>query len=197
MLTPELATWRGAQRERLIAARSALSPADRDRFRAAIHAHLVERFPSPGRTVGFYWPVRNEFDPRPFVEVLRARGTGLALPVVTGPQQPLEFRRWEPGAPMDVDAYGIPFPAAGAVVVPETLLVPVLGFDAAGFRLGYGGGYYDRTLAGEVKPRTIGIGFELGRLATIYPQDFDVPLDAVITETGVHAREGGPDFVAE
>jgi 5-formyltetrahydrofolate cyclo-ligase len=193
----EIAAWRRAQRERLIAARAALSDAEHERLNAAIDAHLIARFPALGRTVGLYWPVRREFDPRPFAAALRARGADLALPVVVERRQPLEFRRWQPGAPMAVDALGIPHPVAGDVVVPDVLLVPVVGFDAEGFRLGYGGGLYDRTLGGAAKPRTIGIGFELGRLATIYPQGFDVALDAIVTEAGVHATEGAPDLLAE
>ena len=91
---------------------------------------------------------------------------------------------------MAVGVYDIPYPAEGPAVAPQVLLVPLLGFDEAGYRLGYGAGYYDRTIASFAeKPLLIGVGFELGRLATIYPQPHDIPMDVVITERGVFRRD--------
>ncbi|MFT4174655.1 MAG: 5-formyltetrahydrofolate cyclo-ligase [Rhodocyclaceae bacterium] len=175
-------------RERLIAEREALDPVARRRLTAAIASH-VDRLlwtlqPS---TLGFCWPFRGEPDLR---ELLTrwAAGTSnrqLALPVVTAADQPLLFRHWAPGAPLVPDRYGIPHPASGASVRPDVLLVPVNGFDSRGYRIGYGGGYFDRTLAAlQPAPVTVGVGFELARLAKVAEAAHDRPLDWVVTEAG-------------
>jgi hypothetical protein len=114
----------------------------------------------------------------------------LALPVVVQKAAPVLFREWWPGIPMANGIWNIPVPAAGDPVAPDVLLVPVVGFDRQNYRLGYGGGYYDRTLAAATRPRTIGVGFELARIATIHPQPHDIPMDFVVTEAGVHAAGG-------
>lgn len=108
------------------------------------------------------------------------------LPVVVGHEQALAFRRWTPDTPLFTDTYGIPTPTAGEFVQPQAILLPVNAFDASGFRIGYGGGYFDRTLA-ELTPRPllVGVGFALARVETTYPQAHDVRLDAVVTESGV------------
>ncbi len=122
----------------------------------------------------------------PFAEHHIAAGGRAALPVVAGRGRPLAFCEWRPGCAMREGPLGIPYPANGSEARPELLLIPLLGFDALGYRLGYGGGYYDRTLAAaDPKPRTIGVGLELGRLATIHPQEHDVPMDCIVTEAGV------------
>ena len=100
--------------------------------------------------------------------------------------RPLSFHSWEPGAEMATDRHGIPIPADGEDVVPDVVLVPLNAFDARGFRLGYGGGYFDRTLETLVAT-AIGVGFELGRAATVFPQDHDRPMDWIVTEEGAHA----------
>jgi len=107
----------------------------------------------------------------------------LALPVVVEKAKPLIFREWWPGISMNHGVWNIPVPAAGEPVEPDALLVPVVGFDRRRYRLGYGGGYYDRTLAAlSAKPRAVGVGFELSQLATIYPQPHDIPMDLIVTE---------------
>jgi 5-formyltetrahydrofolate cyclo-ligase len=137
--------------------------------------------------VGFYWPLKGEPDLRPFVRELIVQGAEAALPVVVVKNQPLEFWRWEPGTKLTRQSvWGIPVPAERVPAHPEVLLAPVVGFDDAGYRLGYGGGYYDRTLASlDPKPFVIGVGYELGRLATIHPQPHDIPLDLIVTEADV------------
>jgi 5-formyltetrahydrofolate cyclo-ligase len=96
---------------------------------------------------------------------------------------PLEFRAWQPGVRLESGVWGIPVPADGEVVWPDVLLVPLVGFDRLGYRLGYGGGFYDRTLAAMPRrPTTLGVGFALGAIETIHPQQHDIPMDAVITE---------------
>lgn len=184
----EVMAWRRLKRAELMTARNALStPAHRQASRAILD-HLAAHFRGFG-SVGFYWPIRREFDPLPFIEQVIAAGGTAALPVVIGKDRPLEFRPWRPGTVMAVGVYDIPYPAEGLPVLPATLLVPLLGFDAMGYRLGYGGGFYDRTLAASAaKPVAIGIGFELGRLETIHPQPHDVPMDYIVTEHGAWRR---------
>jgi 5-formyltetrahydrofolate cyclo-ligase len=187
---PEINAWRKAQRTSLMAARQALGAAEHRRASRAILDRLAAEFPDLAtRLVGFYWPIRREPDPLPLVRRLVAAGGAAALPMVVGKGQPLEFRRWTPDTTMAVGVYDIPYPADGPAVAPHVLLVPLLGFDEAGYRLGYGAGYYDRTIASfAAKPLPIGVGFELGRLATIFPQPHDIPMDVVITERGVFRR---------
>ncbi len=140
-------------------------------------------------TIGFYLPFKHEIDARPLVRDLLEKGWSAALPVVIEKKGPLEFRAWRPGMLMTPGVYDIPIPAERTVVKPDILLVPLVGFDGANFRLGYGGGYYDRTIAAMLpRPSTIGVGFELSRLETIFPQAHDMPLDAIVTEAGIKRR---------
>jgi 5-formyltetrahydrofolate cyclo-ligase len=183
----EIGTWRRAQRRALLALRQAVEPARARDIRDSV-ARLVDDG-VPGLTsacVGFYWPFRGELDLRPLAADLAARGARPALPAVVAKAQPVEFRPWTPGMALAPDAVGIPAPPPGAATRPAILLVPLLGFDEAGYRLGYGGGYYDRTLAAlGRKPLAIGVGHALGRLPTIHPQPHDVPMDAIATEDGL------------
>jgi 5-formyltetrahydrofolate cyclo-ligase len=170
-------------RAELIARRLSLPAPDRaaasERITARLKALLID---SPTRLIGFYWPFKGEYDPRPLVRDLHAAGVALALPVVIAKATPLIFRPWHPGAPMARGVWDIPVPASGEPVEPDTLLVPLLGFDAEGYRLGYGGGFYDRTIAAmAIRPRTIGVGFACGRLSTIRPQPYDVRMDVIVT----------------
>jgi len=172
---------------RLIAERQALAPGVRAALSAALDAALDAQFP-PGSLglVAGYWPIRGEFDPRPYLIRTLAAGALVALPVVTGPHAGLSFRRWTPEATMEAGTWGIPHPVAGPDVRPDTLLVPLVGFDARGHRLGYGGGFYDRTLAAlHPRPLAIGLGFELSRLGDLAPRPNDHPMDIIVTEAGV------------
>ena len=184
---------RRSLRERLIAAREAIDPARRAAYSAAIEAGLealLDRL-SP-RSIGFCWPFRGEFDCRALVARRIGGGARAALPVIVAPAAPMVFREWSPGAEMAEGRFGIPVPAEGGILVPELVLLPLNGFDRQGYRLGYGGGYFDRTLASlDPTPLTAGIGFELSRLDSIEPNEHDVPLDYVVTEAGVFARRSG------
>ena len=103
--------------------------------------------------------------------------------------RPLEFWSWQPEMKLIRGIWNIPIPSERNPVNPTNLLVPLVGFDAAAYRLGHGGGYYDRTLANlNPRPFTIGVGYEFGRLETIYPQPHDIPMDSIVTETGVSLR---------
>jgi 5-formyltetrahydrofolate cyclo-ligase len=193
-MTPdELREWRKAERARLIGLRERLDPAALDRFRRRIDAHLEGSFPGlAGAAVAFCWPIRGEYDARPLAEALRARGATTALPVVVASGRPLVFREWHPGVSLASGPLGIPYPASSDPVVPTVALLPLIGWDDGGHRLGYGAGFFDRTLAAMAKrPIAIGVGYELGRLATIHPQAWDVPMDWIVTERGVYRRDPG------
>lgn len=138
------------------------------------------------RTLGFCWPFRGEPDLRAFVIGWLAADAQrrAALPVVLDKAAPMVFRAWRPGVPMSADRHGIPVPAAGPSLVPDVVLVPLNAFDAAGFRLGYGGGYFDRTLA-MIDSTAVGVGFESGRVGTTLPQTHDRPMAWIVTEKGV------------
>ena len=144
--------------------------------------------------IGAYWPIKGEFDPLPALhrwkedgelldEPLRRR---IGLPVVNKQHKTLTFHAWYPGCPMEEDAYGIPKPKDTEVIVPTLLFVPCVGYAAGGYRLGYGGGFYDRTLATlQPKPFTVGLGFTNGYLDEFEPDEFDLPLDAILNDNGV------------
>jgi len=184
---PEIRQWRKETRERLLRERVDAGAGPRADWSKPIDAELRRVIPGLSvKTVGFYWPFRGEFDARPLIRHLISDGMAAALPAVVQPKTPLEFRRWAPGAAMERGVYNIPVPKERELVEPEVLIVPLVGFDAAGYRLGYGGGYYDRTIASfAAPPYAIGVGFELSRLTTIHPQPHDIPMNAILTEAGL------------
>ncbi|WP_408118979.1 5-formyltetrahydrofolate cyclo-ligase [Caballeronia grimmiae] len=158
-----------------------------ERLRALLEAR-------PVRCIGFYWPVAGEFDARAVLTDWLASGNAgdareAALPVVVQPHAPMAFHAWRADSPMKAGRYRIPVPEEEHVVVPELLLVPCVGFDAYRYRLGYGGGYYDRTLAAwpaARKPVTIGIAYEAGKLDALPRELHDMPLDAIVTEAALY-----------
>jgi 5-formyltetrahydrofolate cyclo-ligase len=179
---------RAALRRERIAARAALPPAEHARLSALLEAHLEREFAARAAgAIAFCLPIRGEFDARPLVVRLLAEGWRAAVPTVVVPGAPMVFRPWTPATPMAADPYGIPVPAAAeACAPPDVILLPLVAFDAHGYRLGYGGGYFDRTLAALAleRPEAVGVGFELARVDTTHPQAHDIPLDAVVTEAG-------------
>lgn len=179
--------WRKAKRAVLIERRLAISVDDRAAHAIVVTAHLTEMLEHErGRLIGFYWPFKGEYDTRPLTHDLHRRGCRFALPIVIERAKPLMFREWWPGIRMSHDIWNIPVPAEGEAVLPDVLLVPLVGFDGQGYRLGYGGGYYDRTLATcRTKPRTIGIGYETSRISTIHAQPHDIPMDEIVTSRGI------------
>lgn len=188
----DVARWRKAERARLRAARQALSVAERkaagDALAAHLRALLRERLHGArGRVFSAYWPIKGEPDLRPLMTELHEAGVLVALPLVETNAAPLVFRRWTPATRMVRGDWNIPVPPPEApVVTPEITLAPLVGWDEAGYRLGYGGGYFDQTLAAlSPRPFTIGVGFQSARLSTIYPQPHDIPLDVILTEAGV------------
>ncbi len=193
-MQPEaLKLWRKSERERLVAARMTLDPDTLERYRRSIDAHLERAFPSLSRAcIAFCWPIRNEYDARHLVRQLRERGAVTALPVVVTRGAPLVFREWHPGIQLAEGALGIPYPASTRAIDPEVVLLPMNGWDEHGYRLGYGGGFFDRTLASLTKkPLVLGISYEVARIETVYPQSWDMPVDYVVTERGIYQRIRG------
>lgn len=185
----DIKVWRKARRADLIARRAAVSRDERSRWNDRITESLSQAFPiSAGMVVGFCWPYKGEFDARFVIRRWRDQGATAALPVVVAKGRPLQFRKWWPGAPMTPGVYEIPVPDGTDVVIPDIALVPMNGFDEQGYRLGYGGGYFDTTLAAfDRRMLAIGVSYDLLRLPTIYPQPHDIPMDFVVTELGVYA----------
>jgi 5-formyltetrahydrofolate cyclo-ligase len=180
----QIKIWRKGKRAAIIARRMARDPADRKRMSEPVINYLrsvidVVSYP----VLGVYWPIRGEIDLREFArEHVEAGGT-VGLPVVVQDAAPVEFWRWRPGVALKRGHWNIPVPPERDVVTPDILVVPLVGFDSGGYRLGYGGGFYDRTLAAATpRPRTIGIAFADAQLPTIYPQPHDIPMDAIATE---------------
>jgi 5,10-methenyltetrahydrofolate synthetase len=156
-----------------------------------------------GRTdtvIGAYWPIKGEFDPLPALHRWKEDGElvdgpqlrRIGLPVVDKVHKTLSFHAWYPGCPMEEDAYGIPKPKDTELIVPTLLFVPCVGYGAGGYRLGYGGGFYDRTLAALVpNPTTVGLGYTQGFVPDLEPEAHDIPLDAILNDNGVVWPAGG------
>ena len=187
----QLKQWRKAERGRLIAAREALDATELEQHRQRIDAHIERAFPGLALSkLAFCWPIKGEYDARHLTRTLRERGALTALPVVIAPRTPLEFREWHPGVEMAVGPLDIPYPVNSPAVVPQAVLLPMNGWDRGGYRLGYGAGFFDRTLASlPKKPAVIGVTYELARMETIHPQSWDIPVDWLVTERGVYRRD--------
>lgn len=178
---------RKLQREELLALRAGLP--DRAERELALQRRVTEwLLRADVRALAFFWPIRGEPDLRDVIASwLEADSHRVAgLPVIEG--NLLSFHAWVRDAPMRAAEFGIPVPARGRPVQPDVLLIPCVGFDTLRYRLGYGGGYYDRTLAQSVPwPLCVGIAFECGHVDSVEPQDHDMQLDVVITEAATYA----------
>jgi 5-formyltetrahydrofolate cyclo-ligase len=142
-----------------------------------------------GDAVSGYWPLGNELDPRPVLQSLHDRGHPIGLPAMAGAAQPLTFRAWQPGAALRDGGFGTRVPLDSApVIVPRVLLVPMLAFDRAGFRLGYGGGFYDRTLAqlraDQPDTLAVGVAYQAQEVDSVPRDRYDQRLDMIVTEQG-------------
>jgi 5-formyltetrahydrofolate cyclo-ligase len=192
--TPVADAARAGLREALIAARRPLS----DPRRRAANDALVERLEAllgdvAGASIAIYWPIRGEPSLGPLPERWAARGARTALPVVDAPRTPLRFVAWRPGEPTVPGVWRIPRPASDAALRPDVVVVPCVGFTSEGHRLGYGGGFYDRSFAaldadGGPAPRAIGVAWDEARLETFDPLPTDRPLDAVVTPSATYLR---------
>ena len=184
----DLKDWRKEMRARLIEARMAVPPEIRAEAAAAI-AERLAGLVKPGQVFSFYWPMKGELDFRPLAARLHAQGITPALPVVVEKGHPMVFRPWAPKAAMRRGIWNIPEPATEDTVVPDITLAPVVGFSDDGYRLGYGGGYFDRTLAILApRPLAIGVGLDIQRIETIRPMPHDIRLDAIMTETETYGE---------
>lgn len=194
----EITAWRKERRSELIARRVALDPRVRAAATQSLTRLLTEGFAvSAGTVVAFCWPYKGELDARFAVRHWRERGAVTALPEVVARNSPLCFRKWWPGAPMRAGVMGIPVPDGTEVVVPDIALVPMVGWDDHGYRLGYGGGYFDATLAALApRPVAIGLSQELSRLETIFPVAHDIAMDFVVTEAAIYRAGGALQRVA-
>ena len=171
-------------RTRLLNARAALPALDREAHDAAIGAAVLAWLSAhPVQVLGVYWPIRGEPDLRDVYAKLATSGVRLALPVMVGTDAPLVFHAWAPGDTVDMDRWGIATPKAAVAVMPQALLIPCVGHDALGFRLGYGAGFYDRTLAIPPRPQAIGIAYASGR-AEFEVEPHDRAMDVLISEAG-------------
>lgn len=177
--------WRRALRRDMVARRTALDAAGHAALSARVVAHVLAHF-APPQVAAFCWPIKQEPDVRAVLAAWAGQGVRAALPVVVAENAALAFRAWTADSVLVPDRYGIPMPAAGDWLVPDLILLPLNGFDGAGYRLGYGGGYFDRTLAAcTPRPLAVGVGFEINRLASIRPEAHDQRLDWIVTDAGV------------
>ena len=181
---PEVRAWRKSTREALIAARMALTVKVRQEKGEKAKQNLLaavdlNKYP----TLGIYWPMRGEIDVRDIARRHIEAGGSVGLPVVVEKAAPVEFWKWEPGTGMKRGVWNIPVPMKREVLIPDALIVPLVGFDSEQYRLGYGGGYYDRTIAAlGRRPFRVGLGFAEAELPTIYPQPHDIAMQMIVTD---------------
>lgn len=188
MVDDSIEQAKSALRVKAHAARAALSLDSRTSAAEAVARHFFESVPlRAGEVVAAYWRIRDELDCQPILVRLMDSNQPVVLPVVTGPDEPLELRVWEPGTALYEAGFGTLAPSELAPrAEPDVVLMPLLGFDGQGTRLGYGGGYYDRTLARmSKKPRLVGLAFAAQEIESIPREEHDIPLDAIVTEAGV------------
>jgi 5,10-methenyltetrahydrofolate synthetase len=180
---PQIRAWRKTARAKLIGARVAVPAPLRAAWTDDLTKRLRDILAGAPQPISFYWPFKGEPDLRPLMRALAPEGAAVALPVAVRLGEPMTFRPWTRGAPMERGIWDIPIPATKTEVVPRTLIAPVVGFDRGNFRLGYGGGFFDRTLA-KLGPAAsaIGVGFSLFELPTIHPQPHDVAMARIVTE---------------
>ena len=179
----DIAAWRRETRAGLYAAREALTAEQRHDAARTIAAGL-DRYRTDHKPewIGLYWPIKHEPNLLAWARE-RSREVKFCLPVVVARGQPLEYWDWTPGDAMRSGVWGIPVPARREVVTPDLMIAPLVGFDRARYRLGNGGGYFDRTLAARAdRPFVIGVGYACGALETIHPQSHDIPMDMIVTE---------------
>ncbi len=186
----EIRLWRKQQRQALLEQRMAAPTALRLEQGEAAKQQLRNAVDlGAHRTLGIYWPLRAEMDVRDIARAHLDAGGIVGLPVVVERNAAVEFWRWEPGMKMSKGIWDIPIPAARELVHPGMLIVPLVGFDTGCYRLGYGGGYYDRTIAAATpRPLCVGLGFSMAALPSIFPQPHDIAMQLIVTERGVQQR---------
>jgi 5-formyltetrahydrofolate cyclo-ligase len=180
----EIRLWRKQTRGTLIAQRLALASHVRTLRGQQAKQRLAESVDlGQYGTLGIYWPMRGEIDARDIARRHLEAGGVVGLPVVVERGAPVEFWEWRPGTKLQRGIWEIPIPAERNVVCPDALVIPLVGFDERGYRLGYGGGYYDRTLAvAASRPFCVGLGYADAHLPTIHPQPHDIPMNLIVTD---------------
>jgi 5-formyltetrahydrofolate cyclo-ligase len=187
---PEVKAWRKEARHQILAARTAIAPQVRRQMAQALIERLRPVLLGRPQPISFYWPIKGEPDLRPLMEELDAAGVALCLPVCIQLGAPLKFRPWRRDAKMERGFWNIPVPTDPTEVAPRTLLAPVVGYDGLSYRLGYGGGFFDRTLATfGAESAAIGVGYTLFRLKTIQPQPHDIRMTAIVTQNSSALRD--------
>lgn len=183
---------KAALRREAFARRKAAHAADREAggeaARAARDHFLASRLHTGAYVISGYRPIRTELDPTSLMEALHAAGHRLSVPVIEGQGLPLSFREWHPGAEMTEGPFGAEVPASGDWLEPDLLIAPLVAFDGHGRRLGYGGGFYDRTLArlrAQRRTLAIGLAYAAQQVEAVPADATDQPLDAVVTERGL------------
>ncbi|MGE0474764.1 MAG: 5-formyltetrahydrofolate cyclo-ligase [Nitrospirales bacterium] len=180
--------WRKSVRQEIIRQRLALPAKDRLFMGKRIILGLDTIIGNlQDKIVSLYWPFQGEPSLLEWMESIILRGAQVALPIVLEKHKPLIFKTWAPGEKLEKGIWNIPIPVNGKPVTPEIVIAPLVAFDTHQYRLGYGGGFFDRTLANlSVKPLVIGVGYEMTRIATIFPQSYDIPMDIIVTEHQIH-----------
>jgi len=187
---PEVKAWRKEARSKILAARTAIAPQVRGQMTQALIERLRPLLLGRPQPISFYWPIKGEPDLRPLMQELDAAGVPVCLPVCIKLGEPLTFRPWTRDAKMERGFWNIPVPADPTEVIPRTLLAPFVGYDGLSYRLGYGGGFFDRTLEKfGADAAAIGVGTSLFRLKTIQPQPHDIRMAAIVTQTGSELRD--------
>jgi len=194
----DLTDQKAALRKQVLATRHSAHTADittnGEASRAAMDHFLAAQLHTGAKIISGYRPIRTEIDPTPLMEALHAAGHRLCVPVIQGRGLALKFREWSPGAEMIEGDFGAFVPATGDWLAPYLLIAPLVAFDAAGWRLGYGGGFYDRSLQGlRARQRTLAVGLAYSaQQVDAVPRDpTDQPLDAIVTEQGMIRPAGG------
>lgn len=182
----DVSRFRVAERARLMEARRRISTPERAAMTAKLSATIDAIVtPKQDMKIAAYWPIRGEPDLREWMTAAHSAGATVLLPVVVEKNAPLIFRVWSPDCVMERGIWNIPVPADGEETLPDVVISPLLGVDEACFRLGNGGGYYDRTLARlDPLPKVIGVGFPDCVMPTIFPMPWDIPMDSVVLADG-------------
>lgn len=194
--TPDWAGWRQAQRQQLVARRQSLTASKRIAAEQQVHQYLLSILaPLPAAVISFYMPIRGELNCQPLIEALLKSGWQATLPKIIAKDAALQFRQWTAETEMQPETWQIPVPQNTRPLIPEVLLIPLVGFDRQLHRLGNGGGFYDRSLASITpKPLAIGVGLESLQLENIQPQPHDIAMDFVVTEQGIYSHTAIMEF---
>ncbi|MCF4099777.1 5-formyltetrahydrofolate cyclo-ligase [Maritalea mediterranea] len=182
----DVAVFRRSERQRLYEQRKCISPDARNEASIELSSALDKVIGDvSGLKIAANWPIRGEFDLRDWMRDCHVKGASIALPVVKQKNAPVEFHEWQPETKMKLGHWRIPVPYNEHPISPDVVVVPLLGFDKAKYRLGNGGGYYDRTLAQmDDRTKVIGVGYTQSAMDTIFPMPWDIAMDVIVLDDG-------------